>query len=607
MKLYPDVWIEGGYYVDFDQLGQFRVVGPNNHLYCGLIDVPRHSVVVKQVTAAEDDSLHVQGTFKTKNLHFYLPLMGDMRSVRKKIGTEPQFLGLRKHYPDQFLPHEFKIQHTKNGTVLTFRRNYNQHLYQTVWIFPQSVQVRPIDSPLKGFDISTSNSSIPFTMVADTDDIQKLQISDTFITHPTDFNWSVFGRLAPLVKRELLLTQKEVEYMLTWKKTSGDRFGTVFPRDWMEAADIGLHDLTAEARMLMYAQAIAHVNSKGEAWHEDVIGELKSNYQAVGKDLFDRKMIDLEPHIILGLEKLPDDFLLDKQTLQHVQRVAKLVIQIARKRKPIIFKKKNPDQYFLSGNWRDSGWAYKQLSPVVAPFDVNAVFYPKAIQVLHNKEHLLNLKVKDLHSIMEDWMGVKEQFRFTNPDGRPAFALALLGTTARWSGNKQKGKLLDVNHLDESYYFTYLDGSAGEVESFVDRLLDPEYFYTSSGPLLVAKNNRYGFTSEEYHGEVIWTKQVAYTILGLSKHLKTAVIQEWPLPLKRKIKQAIIKTCENMIRVYNKLGYIPEVHKDLDGKPELPNDPEGVSRVQLWSAVGARRIFRKYHDMKTDLRYKFHD
>ncbi len=606
MKLYPDVWIEGGYYVDFDQLGQLRIIGPNNHLYCGLVDIPRHAIVLKQVTTREDASLHIQGTFKTKNLRLYLPLMGDMRSVRTKITEDPQFLGLRKQHPDLFLPHVSKVQHTKNGTVLTFRREYAQHLYQTVWILPSSVQVRPIESPLKGIELTSSTSTIPFTLIADTDEIQKLRISDTFITHPTDFNWSVYGRLAPLVKRELKLTQKEVEHMLTWRKTSGDRFGTLFPRDWMESADIGLHDLTAETRMLMYTEALRHVNAKGEAWHEDVVGELRATFQAAGKDVVDRKMIDLEPHLIMGLEKLPDDFLLDPRTLQHIQRVAKLVIQTARKRKPIIFKKKTANQYYLSGNWRDSGWAYKQLSPLVAPFDVNAVFYPKALQVLHTKEHLLNLNTKDLHSILDDWMAVKEAYRFSNPDGRSAFALALLGTTARWGGEKG-GKLLDINHLDESYYFTYLDGTAKEVGSFVDRLLDPEYFYTPSGPLLVAKNNHYGFTSEEYHGEVIWTKQVAYTILGLSKHLKTAVIQEWPLPLKRKIKQAIIKTCENMIRVYSRLGYIPEVHLDVGGKPQLPNDPEGVSRVQLWSAVGARRIFRKYHDMKTDLRYKFHD
>lgn len=606
MKLYPDVWIEGGYYVDFDELGQLRVIGPNNHLYCGLVDIPRHSIALKKVVSTEDDSLHIQGAFKTKNLRLYLPLMGDMRSIRKKIGQDPQFLSMRKHYPDLFLPQEFKIQRTKVGNVLTFRRNYDQHLYQTVWIFPSNVQIRPIETPLKGVEIISSNSSIPFSLIADTDDIQKLQISDTFITHPTDFNWSVFGRLAPLVKRELSLTQKEIEHMLTWKKTSGDRFGTVFPRDWMESADIGLHDLTAEARMLMYSEALAHVNPKGEAWHEDVVGELRSVFQHAGKDLYDRKMVDLEPHLIMGLEKLPDDFLLDKLTLQNIQRVAALVIQKARQRKPITFKKKTANQYYLSGNWRDSGWAYKQLSPVVAPFDVNAVFYPKALQVLHNKEHLLNLKAKDLHSILDDWMEVKEQYRFTNPDGRSAFGLALLDTTAKWS-DKKKRRLLDVNHLDESYYFTYLDGTAQEVGSFVDRLLDPNYFYTPSGPVLVAKNNTYGYTSEEYHGEVIWTKQVAYTLLGLSKHLKTAVIQEWPLPLKRKIKQAIIKTSENMIRVYDRLGYIPEVHLDMNGKPALPNDPEGVSRVQLWSAVGARRIFRKYHDMKTDLRYKFHD
>lgn len=298
---------------------------------------------------------------------------------------------------------------------------------------------------------------------------------------------------------------------------------------------------------------------------------------------------------------------MDHEVAQKIRRVAQFIVKQARARKPITFKKKSAREYFPSGNWRDSTWAFKKMSPVIAPFDVNAVFYPKALQILHDKQHLLNLRIPDLHAILEDWLAVKQHYQFTNPDGRTAFALVLFDQTSKWSTRAGKSNLMKVNHLDESYYFTYLDGTKEEVESFVDRLLDPAYFYTPSGPLLIAKNNTYGFTSDEYHGEVIWTKQVAYALLGLSKHLKTAIIQEWPLPLKRKIKQAIIKTSQNMIRAYDKLGYIPEVHVDDNGKPALPTDPEGVSRVQLWSAVGARRIFRKYHDMQTDLRYKLHD
>lgn len=607
MRLYPDIWIEGGYYVDFDTLGQLRIIGPNNHLFCGLIDIPRHQITLQSVETLLDTSLRIRGWFSLKSLRLYEPAMGDIRTMRKLLKPSPQFLKLRQQQPAELRPELSQLQHTPTGSALTFRRTYNEHIYQTVWLLPKQVAVKQVSSPLKGFELTSSTKRIPFELIADTDDVHNTELGDIFITHPTDFNWRVFGRLAPLVKRELKLTGHEIEHLLSWNKTSGDRFGTVFPRDWMESADLGVHDLTATARMHMYRQSLRHVDRAGVGWHEDVVGELAAQHRLRQLDLVDRHMIDIEPHYIIGLEKLPDEFLMNKEVSQKIQRVAKLIIQTARQRQPINFKKKNSREYFPSGNWRDSTWAFKKLSTIIAPFDVNAVFYPKALEVLHDKQRLLGLHVPDLHRILEDWMEVKEQFRFTNGDGRTAFALAVFDKKTRWSTQQKKSTLMRVNHLDESYYFTYLDGTKEEVESFVDRLLDPEYFYTPSGPLLIAKNNQYGFTSDEYHGEVIWTKQVAYALLGLSKHLKTAIIQEWPLPLKRKIKQAILKTSENMIKVYNKLGYVPEVHTDEGGKPILPQDPEGVSRVQLWSAVGARRIFRKRYDMETDLRYKFHD
>lgn len=607
MHLYPDVWIEGGYYVDFDSLGQLRIIGPNNHLFCGLIDIPRHHITVQSVETLADDSLKIRGWFTPGRLRLYEPAMGDIRTMRKLLKANPQFLNLRQQQPSELRPELSELKHTPVNSALTFRRTYSGHLYQTVWLFPKQVSVKPLPSPLNGYELSSSGKRLPFELIADTDDVHKTELGDLFTTHPTDFNWSAYGRLAPLVKKQLAITEREIEHLVTWGKTSGDRFGTVFPRDWLESADLGVHDLTATARTHLFRESLKHVNRQGHGWHEDVVGELAARYVAHQVEVVDRHMIDIEPHYLMSLEKLPDEVLMDHEVAQKIRRVAQFIVKQARARKPITFKKKSAREYFPSGNWRDSTWAFKKMSPVIAPFDVNAVFYPKALQILHDKQHLLNLRIPDLHAILEDWLAVKQHYQFTNPDGRTAFALVLFDQTSKWSTRAGKSNLMKVNHLDESYYFTYLDGTKEEVESFVDRLLDPAYFYTPSGPLLIAKNNTYGFTSDEYHGEVIWTKQVAYALLGLSKHLKTAIIQEWPLPLKRKIKQAIIKTSQNMIRAYDKLGYIPEVHVDDNGKPALPTDPEGVSRVQLWSAVGARRIFRKYHDMQTDLRYKLHD
>ncbi|MEK7631275.1 MAG: hypothetical protein AAB445_00205, partial [Patescibacteria group bacterium] len=62
-QLEPNLWIEGGYYVDFDQLDQFRILGPNNHLYCGFIDAPRHRLAIDKLETTPEQKLVVTGRF----------------------------------------------------------------------------------------------------------------------------------------------------------------------------------------------------------------------------------------------------------------------------------------------------------------------------------------------------------------------------------------------------------------------------------------------------------------------------------------------------------------------------------------------------------------
>jgi hypothetical protein len=218
----------------------------------------------------------------------------------------------------------------------------------------------------------------------------------------------------------------------------------------------------------------------------------------------------------------------------------------------------------------------------------------------------LGLKIKDIDKLIKKWESKKKYYSFKNSDGKSAYALAVYGI------ENKKGKLeykkMKVNHLDESYLFTYNNGTQADIKSFCQRLLDSNYFYTPSGPTLNAKNNKYGYTSNEYHGLVIWTKQTAFVVLGLSKNLKKAIIEEWPNDLQKLIKKTILKISEDTIKTFDYLNAIPEVHWDNNGTPLLysdqPNMKMSVSEVQLWSAVGARRIIRKYYELLTDPKYK---
>lgn len=617
-KLEKDLWIAGGYQVDFDELGQFRIIGPNNHLYCGLIDVPRHKIRIDKVQAKEEDSvLEVKGAFPVKKLNLYYPALDDIRTFRQEAGaykaqgvSYASFLEIRKNVFDRLIPTFIQTKRISQKTQLLFRKYYEDKWYGTCFEFPRGVKVEKINLPLKGYKITTQKKEIPFLIQASTNDIQKKKLDFVFL--PVKFNYKIFGKYQKTVKKFWKRTEIELRHLIEWGKTSGDRFGTIFPRDWMEAADLGVHDLHNEARSWMYEASLKNVSDKGEGWHEDVVGEYKYEHQIAGQDIFDRHMIDIEPHYIMGLKMLPEDFLVKKEVKDKIEKVTNYLLRQARNCDLITFKKlpkekQTPAQkYWLSGNWRDSGWAYKQIHQIIAPFDINCVFYPGALKVLKNFQERLGMEIKDIDKLIKKWDKIKDYYRFKNEDGSQAYALALYDIQKK--GRKLNYRSLQVNHLDEAYLYTYSERSKEEIRSFCERLLDSDYFYTKSGPLVIAENNRYGYTTQEYHGLVIWMKQTAFCVLGLSRHLKLGIAAGWNKELLKLIKKTILALGESVLYVIDTLQAIPELHYDKNGIPHHYTDQPFVSgamsKVQLWSAVGARRVIRKYHELKTEERYK---
>ncbi|MCK5123574.1 MAG: hypothetical protein KAQ87_05525 [Candidatus Pacebacteria bacterium] len=602
MKLNKNLWISGGYYIDFDAYEQFRIIGPNNHLYCGLIDVPRHKITISSIKD-KDNILCIKGFFNSQKINLYYPAMDDMRTVREEIGSET-FLQIRKRIYDRLVP-QFVRKTKKDGkTFLKFKRRYGRKYYQTIFEFDGNIEVKKIKKPFAGFKISAKSKKIAFMIKASTNDLNNNEIKKVSLINKKDFDFSVFGNKKELIERIWIQTEIEIKHLLEWEKTSGDRFGTIFPRDWMEAADIGQHDLTSEVKSYMYEESLKNVNSKGAGWHEDVVGEFKYEYEVSGKDILDRHMIDIEPHYLMNIEYLSQNFWLKKENRKKMHLVARYILKQAKARGHITFKKDND-----TGNWRDSGNAFRRLSDIIAPFDVNAVFYPRALRSIKNnyKEFgFKNNEVSEINKIYHKWKNKRDEYKFKNEDGTTAYALALYGVKNK--ENKFEYKKMELNHIDESYLYTYCEGSKEELESFCERLLNPDYFYTKSGPLLVAKKSKYFYTPQEYHGLVIWIKQTAFVVLGLSKHLKLSIIEGWPVNTQRTIKKTILKITENTLNAIEQMESIPEVYADIDGKPipyhDLTGKKDQGSEVQLWSAVGIRRIIRKYYELLTDEKYE---
>jgi hypothetical protein len=74
------------------------------------------------------------------------------------------------------------------------------------------------------------------------------------------------------------------------------------------------------------------------------------------------------------------------------------------------------------------------------------------------------------------------------------------------------------------------------------------------------------------------------------------------------IKNTILKITEDTLNAVEQMGSIPEVYADIKGKPvpyyDLTGNKNKGSEVQLWSAVGIRRIIRKYYELLTDKIYE---
>lgn len=599
-------------------MDEFRIIGPNNHLYCGLIDIPRHKIAIKSI-ASKDSMVTIYGAFLTQDINLYSPAMEDIREMRElldRVSKEKNiisFLEIRKRFSDKMVPHY--IEHKKTGKLntISYKRFYGeQKYYETVFHFTHSTKVSEIKTPYHGHRIYSTKKIMPFKLTAQTNDLTSrkfikkifvvkkppLKIFKNIVKKPEDSH-----DINYLWER----TEKEIKHLIEWGKTSGDYYGTIFPRDWMESADLAVHDLSSGAREYMYYASLKNVTQEGVSWHEDVVGEYKYQHELAGKDIFDRHMIDIEPRHIIGLKLLTRDYLKNEETRKKTKVVAQYILKKAREEKLITFKK-IPDtkDYYRDGNWRDSEWAFKKVSSPIAPFDVNAVLYPEALRVLGLFQKHIGLIIPDIDALIKKWGEVKKLYKFKNSDQTTAYALALYDV--KQDSKNLSYKQLRINHLDESYLYTYCACSKEEILSFCKRLLDKKYFYTDSGPTLIAHNNTLGYTSAEYHGIVIWTKQVAFVVLGLSKHLKIGIKLGWDHKTLEYIKNTILTTCETLISSFIKLDAIPELHFDVNGEPHFFTDQRypgtQMSRVQLWSAVGARRILRKYAELKTSPQYK---
>ncbi len=483
MQLQTDLWIEGAYYVDFDALGQLRIVGPNNHLHFGSVGLYRDKIKIDQVYT-ENEQLVISGAFLTDKLFLRDPAVGHIQKVRhftERIGQATlSFETVLKRQPGELSPNYIAAQITKSGYEISYKRLFQRHWYGVKLRLAPDVDLARVDRR-RGFNLSSrKDETIGFTIVTDTDSLPHSHLDH--VVKPNAWLTDRFGDNKRYVDHLLDRTAIEITHLVKNNKTSGFEYGTVFPRDWMESADLGEGDLEPTAISYMYEKAFEYVNPQGVGWHENIVGEFEfEKDREMGElsssldDLIDRSsrigatlnelisqvkemyvirnMVDIEPRYILGLDQLSQRQLTPSD-LERIKRVARYTVLQAEsndlitfKKMPTLLRRHKHDEYFDAGNWRDSKRAFKKVHQLVAPYDVNVVFYPQALSLIKKHAKWLEVDPDQLSRLVNKWDRVRDWYRFKNHDGQMAYALALYDIKPN-PGKIPTFKQLVVNHID---------------------------------------------------------------------------------------------------------------------------------------------------------------
>ncbi len=586
-------FLKDNYYIDIDSQNQLRITGPGNHLLIGITFSQKQKPVIERVREIDSD-VSITLAFAENSLQFTLPVVTDIRTIRnytEGIHPKPTYQDLVKQNVQEILPQIIKSYDTENSHVILFQNTYTDEkeenkYYGAKIIIPKEFTVKQTKSSLK----ISGESQVRFRVRTYTN-ISIIEKIETPIFQTSNILRK--GNLSPFLRELYRDSRKNVEFLIRTKKTSSFEYGTIFPRDWIESADLGKEDIHQEAVDYLYQQSMRKISKKGQGWHEDVIGHFR---ERVGKDEalhIHRKMIDIEPRYVMGVPQVSNQFLLNEDNHKKLLLVSRFILENAKKKDLITFQSargKN-NKEIVVGNWRDSNCAYPKAKWPVAPYDVNCVFYPAALRIILDFSDYFQIKNrKEVQKLVLKWEMNKEKFKLFYPGGVVGYSLALHGV---------KNTPMPISHLDESYDLFYAKPSMQYIVSFAKKLTNPKFFYTPRGPLLVASDED-EFTTGMYHGKVIWPKQAAFAIAGLAKQYRYGKSEGWPEPVLTQIKEAILITCEACFKGWEELGFVPELYYyDLKRKKaRLYLDQkkyEGqMSNIQLWSSIGARRIIREY-------------
>lgn len=589
--------IKDNYYFDIDKHNQLRITGPENHLLMGLA-VPKAYPLTIGAYDIVDGRLVVEISIPATEITVPMPLVTDIRSLRQQVEQkkpQPTYQQLVDEGIMELLPRNQQQFSITGSVVISLTNSYldtngSERTYGVELLFPPEYEVEMINNHSLGIKSSGPAITVQIRTIS-TLDITGRPTYPFFAEHYEEVEKVIPPAVAELYQQ----SKTHIEHLVLNNKTSSFEYGTIFPRDWIESADLGANDLSQETIDYMYEQSMKYVSESGEGWHEEIIGEYKIKLGREAQPV-DRKMIDIEPHYLLGIPSLSRRFLFEEANQDKFRRIANYLISQATHHQLITFKQVNPetDDYYPVGNWRDSAAAFPGQKSPLAPYDVNCVFYPQALRVIRTYlDYFGELDEAEINQLIEKWDHHKTKFRLYHDEGLIGYSLALHG---------RKNIPMPIAHLDESYDLFYGEPTLEEIVSFAKKILDPDFFYTPVGPMLVAADEP-DFNSRQYHGKVIWPKQAGFAVAGLTRQYQKGLSDNWPKPVLQTIRKAVGLTAEACFRGWTEINAVPELYyyDENEKRARLFVDQEEyegqMSLIQLWSSVSCRRIVQDYHFM----------
>lgn len=533
--------------------GELRVVGPHDHLHYGCTGFAAQDFEVDDVKEV-GGALQITGKFQLRQPFIPDPAMGHLHWLNQfaKEAEPPTFDDIFARKPKALAPMAVTLTSSWDDHVISYRRLYGNHWYGATLSIGGDIELWR-DETAQGFGIKNDHTGwIEYSLVADTDNRIKPAVPKVVKA----------GRAANSFQQNLLnRTAAEITHLVQNHKTTGCGHGTVSPRDWLAAADLGEFDLTPAARRHMYQEALRHIAPGGKVEVGYAVGELAANLEdgrkAVAGEIrelarADKKigdylrphikirpepegmvvMADVEPRLVLGLQRLRWSQL-EPWVQVRLRQAAAYVIEQATQNTLISVS---------SRLMRDS-LAFDKLGPLAAPYAVNVVFYPEALRVIAANADRLGVDKRRAAELYKQWRGKADWYAYINGDGLPVMAMALHGTASPADFLQ-----LQVDHFDEAYALYYGRPPASQLQSFAKRWAHPARF-----------------------GQVP-IKQAAQATAGLQRQLQRRDLDDVTRQL---LQLALTKTCAATLET------------------ELA---EPSRQVELWSAVGARRIIRAYNE-----------